>query len=414
MADALDDPLQRYQVMEPLGRGGSGTTFRGIDRATRREVAIKVLSLRSVGGDWKRFDLFEREVAVLGALSHPGIPHYIDSYSSEATGDYFLVMELVDGTPLSQRMREHQRLAPAALRDLVDQALEILDYLHTLSPPVIHRDIKPANLVIDAQGRLHLVDFGGVRRAMQAGGSTTMIGTFGYMAPEQLHGESGPSTDLYALGATIVALHTGVEADQLPHDGLNIDLAALDVPEALAEALKRMLEPDPKQRVRSVAEVRQVLGAAAFGSGGAGATGSAGGSGGSQLGRADRSGRGHAASEPRSSNLPAARPEVAPLVELDGIRTLARVPAPLSILVWFFTALGAGGLTVFQVLLMPLLFHLARHFGRKEPVAKRAELETNLARAKRTVIDARRSLAYVAGQTHPLRDGDEDDEAKER
>ena len=258
MPSSSDDPLKRYQIMGPLGRGGSGRTFRAVDRELQREVAVKVISLRDLE-DWKRFDLFEREAKVLGTLDHPGIPRYIDRYSSEASGDYFLVMELVEGTPLNKHIAEGRRRSAKELRDLLDQGLEILEYLHGLSPPVIHRDIKPANFLLDHKGRLHLVDFGGVRLAARTEGNSTMIGSFGYMAPEQLHGEATPATDLYALGATITALHAGVEADQLPHDGLHIDLPALELPPALAPVLKQMLEPNPKQRVQSVAALKALL-----------------------------------------------------------------------------------------------------------------------------------------------------------
>jgi serine/threonine protein kinase len=378
VAEPFDDPLQRYQIMDPLGRGGSGHTFRAIDRATSREVAVKVLSLRDTGGDWKRFDLFEREVAVLRTLDHPGIPRYIDSYASESTGDYFLVMELVDGHPLARRIARQQRLDAATLRDIMLQALAILEYLHGLSPPVIHRDIKPANLVLDARGKLHFVDFGGVRKAAQTDGGTTVIGTFGYMAPEQLHGESGPATDLYALGATIVALHAGTEADRLPHDGLRIDLDALSLPPALAPALERMLEPDPKHRIRTVTEARALLYEVARPTTGASH-------------RADPS----APVEPSRS-----------LVPVDGLRELARVPAPLSVLVWIFSALATGALTVFQVVMLPLVFHIARRLERNQPPEKRAALEDDLSRFEATVAEARRSLAHVAGQTHPIRDDD--------
>jgi serine/threonine protein kinase len=379
VAETFDDPLKRYQIMDPLGRGGGGRTFRAIDRATAREVAVKVLSLRDTGGDWKRFDLFEREVAVLRTLHHPGIPRYLDSYASESTGDYFLVMELVEGQPLSRRIVEQQRLDAATLRDLLGQALSILEYLHGLSPPVIHRDIKPANLVLDRSGMLHLVDFGGVRKATQAeGGSTTVIGTFGYMAPEQLHGEAGPSTDLYALGATIVALHAGAEADRLPHDGQRIDLSALSLPPTLAPALERMLEPDPKLRVRTVAEVRKLLYEPA---------------------------RLPPGAPPRPTTMPAVIPEPPPPpVPVEGLRDLARVPAPLSVLVWIFSALATGGLTVFQVVMFPLIVQIARQFNRDAPEPKRQKLESDLRRFEQTVADARRSLSYVATHTHPIRD----------
>ena len=380
MAESFDDPLQRYQIMAPLGRGGGAHTFRAIDRATSREVAVKVLSLRDTGGDWKRFDLFEREVAVLKTLDHPGIPRYIDSYSSERTGDYFLVMELVEGRPLSRRIAEQQRLDGATLRDLLEQALGILEYLHGLSPPVIHRDIKPANLLLDVNGRLHLVDFGGVRKASQVEGGTTVIGTFGYMAPEQLHGEAGPATDLYALGATIVALRAGAEADRLPHDGLRIDIDALALPPMLVPALRSMLEPDPRQRTRTVAEVRRLLEPA----------------------------RPAASAGSRPSAPPAAVEPSKSLVPVDELHALARVPAPFSVLVWIFSALGTGALTVFQVVMLPLVLHIARHFNRNAPAAKRARVEEELRQFEKSVVRTRRALAHVAGQTHPIRDDDRD------
>lgn len=386
MPSSSDDPLKRYQIMGPLGRGGSGRTFRAVDRELQREVAVKVISLRDLE-DWKRFDLFEREAKVLGTLDHPGIPRYIDRYSSEASGDYFLVMELVEGTPLNKHIAEGRRRSAKELRDLLDQGLEILEYLHGLSPPVIHRDIKPANFLLDHKGRLHLVDFGGVRLAARTEGNSTMIGSFGYMAPEQLHGEATPATDLYALGATITALHAGVEADQLPHDGLHIDLPALELPPALAPVLKQMLEPNPKQRVQSVAALKALLASPE---------------------RAKPTPR-PAVSAPIGSNLPARPPRTtnAPVVA-DGIRQLARVPAPISVLVWIVSALGAGGLTIFQVVMLPLIFSLARRVSRKDPPQKRAEVEAELEEFEETVVKTRRSLKYVATHTNPIADDDDD------
>jgi len=386
MSEPKDDPLRRYQIMDPLGRGGSGRTFRAIDRVTKRQVAVKVLSLRDLD-DWKRFDLFEREAAVLGTLDHPGIPRYIDHYASEASGDYFLVMELVEGTPLSRRIAEGQRLTPKALRSVLDQVLTILSYLHELSPPVIHRDIKPANLLLDLRDRVHLVDFGGVRKAAHTEGNSTMVGSFGYMAPEQLHGDASEATDLYALGATIAALHAGTEADQLPHDGLHIDLDTLKLPAALAPALRRMLEPNPKERAQSVTEVRQIL-------------------------RKPATAR--AAPAP-ASNLPAPRAKTSgPPVPLGGLRELAKVPAPLSVLVWIMSGLAAGGLTIFQVILLPLIFSIARGLNRNKPAPRRAELEGELERFETNVSHARRSFKYVAGQTQPIRDDEPEDDPRRK
>ncbi|MEO7091966.1 MAG: hypothetical protein ABI175_01870, partial [Polyangiales bacterium] len=137
----------------------------------------------------------------------------------------------------------------------------ILDYLHTRSPPVIHRDIKPSNLVRAVNGRLALVDFGGVLDAARESGGSTMVGTFGYMAPEQLHGQVTPATDLYALGATIVSLAGGIEPEDVPRKGLRMDLAkhlpALDP--ALRSVLIEMTDPDPDKRPQRARDVVALL-----------------------------------------------------------------------------------------------------------------------------------------------------------
>ncbi len=248
----------RYRLDDTLGVGGQGRTHRGFDTRTGQAVAIKCLELREVDG-WKAFDLFEREGQVLKSLSHPGIPRYLDTFSDEASGRFYLVMELVEGATLEQRRREHGTMSEADLWDLLDQALDILEYLHARKPPVVHRDVKPANLIWRPDGKLALVDFGGVRCALRPDGGSTMVGTFGYMAPEQLHGEATAATDLFALAATLVALATGLEADKLPRRGLKIDLERVMAPSALRDLLSRMLEPDPERRLGSVRAVREAV-----------------------------------------------------------------------------------------------------------------------------------------------------------
>ncbi len=211
-----------------LGRGSQGRTYAAIDIEADRAVAIKRMTLDAVD-DWKPFDLFERECRVLRALDHDGIPAFFDSFE-EPDGTFNLVMELVEGTNLRNVSRDGERLSEAQAFSILHQILEIIDYLHSLSPPVIHRDIKPANIMRRADGRYCLVDFGGVRDAVRPDGGSTIVGTFGYMAPEQLHGEATAATDIYSLGATILAVLTGTEPEKLPRKGLTIDLAACPWP----------------------------------------------------------------------------------------------------------------------------------------------------------------------------------------
>jgi serine/threonine protein kinase len=360
--------LQRYQIMEPLGSGSQGHTYLAFDRELHEEVAIKVLSLRKAA-EWKAFELFEREARVLANLRHPGIPRYRDYFASEESGDYFLVMDLVEGRSLAEDLRARGHFDEARLRALMLGLLDILEYLHSRTPPVIHRDIKPANVIIDAQHRVHLVDFGGVRVVAQIEGGSTMIGTYGYMAPEQLHGDAGPAVDLYALGATIVALATGLPADELPHEGLAIDLDQLPLPDGLRPVLAKLLEPDPRQRVRSVAEVRGLL------DGRAAATSSA--------------------------------------LAVPGIvRGLAKTPKPMSIIVWIFALMAAAGLIVIEYAILPIVYVLLRAFAdnkreKGEAVDDDKAGITSLREFRSTTTRQRELAAYVVRETSPLRDDDQ-------
>jgi serine/threonine protein kinase len=252
----------RYRLGPKLGTGSQGEIFLarddGLKHATDQErlVVIKRLSPR---GTWKSFELFEREAKVLSQLRHAGIPRHLASFE-EPPGTFNLVMERMPGENLRE-LTKRRRLSQLELRDVLIRALEILDYLHTRSPVVVHRDIKPSNLLRAPDGKLALVDFGGVLDAAREGGGSTIVGTFGYMAPEQLHGRVIPATDIYALGATIVALAGGVEPEDVPRKGLRMDLErhlpALD--DDLRRVLTAMTDPDPEKRPQRARDVVALL-----------------------------------------------------------------------------------------------------------------------------------------------------------
>ncbi len=255
---AFDGPLLagRFRLGPRLGRGSQAETFIARDEKEKTEVVVKRLKLT---GAWKQFDLLEREAKVLGQLRHPGIPRYLQTIE-EPAGTFNLVMQRMPGEDLRE-LTARRRLSMIELRDVLVRALELCDYLHSRTPPVIHRDIKPSNLVRAPDGKLALVDFGGVLDAARERGGSTMVGTFGYMAPEQLHGQCTPATDLFALGATIVALAGGVEPEDVPRKGLRMDLAkhlpALDAD--LRAALAAMTEPEPEKRPQRAREVIALL-----------------------------------------------------------------------------------------------------------------------------------------------------------
>lgn len=249
----------RYEIDAPFQAGGQGTTFLGTDRKTGARVVAKVLDLKSLS-EWKHLELFEREARALASLSHSLMPQFLEMLTDADTGARALVMTHIPGEDLARVRKNEGPLSEAALWQVLLDVTECLAALHRASSPLIHRDIKPQNLVRRPDGRVAVVDFGGVGPARRSEGST-VVGTFGYMAPEQLYGQSVPATDLYALGATLLTLATGKEPEEQPRQGLGLDVdrAAPHLSGTLREILKRLLVPEPERRYADAVELQQAL-----------------------------------------------------------------------------------------------------------------------------------------------------------
>ena len=221
----------RYEVRGVLGMGGSGgDCFVAERRSDGSKVAMKVLSFRDMR-NWKQLELFEREAKTLQNLSHPGIPRYVDYFEVDTQDDkrFYLIQEIAPGVTLTRRVEEEGwRPNEGEVKEIALRLLDILEYLGSLRPPVVHRDLKPDNIVVDAAGgeapAVYLVDFGGVQAAAGTTNNSTIVGTFGYMAPEQFSGAAGRNTDLYGLGATMLYLLSGgIHPNQFPQSRLKID-----------------------------------------------------------------------------------------------------------------------------------------------------------------------------------------------
>jgi Protein kinase domain len=255
----------RYVVVGSLGAGSQGETLEAVDKREGRAVAIKRFTIRGAKS-WKDVELAEREATVLAALNHPSLPRYIEHF--EENGALYLVMEKVEGESLAARRRRRALLDPEQVLRFLRDAAESLRYLHSQAPPIVHRDIKPGNVILRPDGSHCLVDFGSVRDRLKPEGGSTVVGTFGFMAPEQFQGRAAPVSDVYAVGATALSLITGREPEDLPHKGLGIDVEGAlrgQVDRRLIAALRSMLEPDPDRRAASVANALNAagLGAAA-------------------------------------------------------------------------------------------------------------------------------------------------------
>lgn len=250
----------RYVIDRILGEGALGRTYLAKDSRTGALVAIKEL-LPSRMKRWKDFDLFHRECQTLKSLEHPGIPRYFEDFTvssdSEGPDRLFLVQEFIDGRSLQDLLDEGESFDEERVKDVAKQTLEVLTYLHGLNPPVIHRDIKPANLMLNSQNRIVLIDFGAVREAVTLEGvGSTIVGTFGYMPPEQYAGQSVPGTDLFALGATLVQLLTRTPPGEL-FEGLHHFRIPEDLPVTLGfeRMLLKLTEPEVRERYQKATDV---------------------------------------------------------------------------------------------------------------------------------------------------------------
>ncbi len=250
----------RYALAGTLGEGAQGTTFEAVDQREGRLVAIKRFDVRGARA-WKDVELAEREAKVLSSLSHPLLPRYLEHFEEGSV--LYLVMEKIEGENV-RALVKRGALAEADVVALLRDAASILDHLHGKAPPIIHRDLKPGNIIRRPDGRFCFVDFGAVRDKLRPEGGSTIVGTFGYMAPEQFQGRALPATDVYALGATALHMLTGEEPENLPHKGLGIDVAAAlgrRGSREMISVLSAMLDPDPDRRPARLEPLLSRLGA---------------------------------------------------------------------------------------------------------------------------------------------------------
>jgi serine/threonine protein kinase len=242
-------------VLRVLAQSPHGRMYEAEDDAGAR-VALKELAF-AAAPSVAHVEAFEREARLLSSLEHPRVPRFIGSFQ-EGTGvgmRLYLAQRFVRGESLAQRLARGP-LAEAEVRALATALLEVLIYLHARRPAVLHRDIKPANVVCTPEGGYALVDFGVAREL--AGPQThnaTLVGTYGYMPPEQLGGTVDARSDLFALGATLLHAATGSPPQGLSvPDGTPGAPPRASPPPGLRRFLTRLVAPRPDQRFANAAQ----------------------------------------------------------------------------------------------------------------------------------------------------------------
>jgi hypothetical protein len=255
----------RYQLDERIASGGMGTVWAAHDVTLDRHVAVKVLN-EGLSHDERFVERFRREALAAAGLSHPTIAGVFD-YGEEDSRPY-IVMELLDGETLAERLRRDGAMDPSLVARIGTDVADALAEAHRHG--LVHRDVKPANIMVTERGAVKVMDFGIAASAAGGTGLTgtgMVMGTARYLSPEQASGgQATPASDLYSLGAVLYELLTGHPAFDRPtpvatamahvHDPLRPVLELRpDAPPHLAALIERCLEKDPAARPRSAAEV---------------------------------------------------------------------------------------------------------------------------------------------------------------
>lgn len=257
----------RYVLADRLGSGGMGTVWSAWDQLLQRTVAVK--ELHAVGGGYEQQVSTRRVLSEARAIARVTHPHVIDIYDLvEFDGGFWIVMELVPGGSLSERVRSSGLLSPVQTARVGLEILSALEAVHAAG--ALHRDVKPANVLLRADGSSVLTDFGiaALSGHTSLTGTGSVIGSAEYMAPERLHDQPvGPASDLFSLGVTLCFLATG----QTPF--ARRDLAAttfavafdppfVHVPGPLGDVIAQLLDKEPARRP-SGARLAEALGSIA-------------------------------------------------------------------------------------------------------------------------------------------------------
>ena len=255
---------QRYRIICQIGKGGMGAVYRAEDmQLNDRAVAVKEMSQHGLNP----FDIprateaFKQEAVFLAGLMHDNLPRIYDHFSE--AGRWYLIMDFIEGKTLEEHLKSAtgSYLPLYEALDIGIQLCTVLDFLHTLNPPIIFRDLKPANVMLGPGGHLYLIDFGIARHFKPGQANDTIhLGTVGYASPEQYgKAQSTTRSDIYSLGATLHQLLSGSDPAQTPFRFAPLSLPNQPMANELAMLIAQMVELDEEKRPINVSVIKQEL-----------------------------------------------------------------------------------------------------------------------------------------------------------
>ncbi|MBO5754346.1 MAG: serine/threonine protein kinase [Proteobacteria bacterium] len=247
----------KYIIESELGQGAQGKVYLGRCLADNQKVAIKVLRVNSVN-DWKQYELFQREADVLKNLNVPGTARFYEAIQDLDSEEpmSLIVQEYIDGRSLQTYIDKNSYFSFDITCEILIRLYRVLMALHEQKPSIIHRDIKPSNVILryrdgELAPEVFLIDFGAVANPQVQDGGSTVTGTYGYMAPEQLIGKPTIASDIYSFAVLSVYLFSGMPPEKIDTKDLRllIDPHLEHLPHAVTVFLRQMLDPSPASRL---------------------------------------------------------------------------------------------------------------------------------------------------------------------
>ena len=252
----------KYKILNKIGQGGMSVVYLAMNEKANKQWAIKEMRKEKN----KNYEIMKQslitETNLLKELKHPYLPSIADIIESDNT--IIIVMDYVEGRPLSDILTEEGTIEEDKVADYAIQLCDVLDYLHSQKPPIIYRDLKPANIMLRPDGKITLIDFGTARKYnYDSVSDTTCLGTIGYAAPEQFAGETlrqtDARTDIYNLGATMYHLLTGVNPSEPPYELYPIRRWDESLSNGLEKIILRATRKDPDKRFNDCKEMSYAL-----------------------------------------------------------------------------------------------------------------------------------------------------------